>query len=250
MNDTTDAGTGATGQDEPPRGAPAATTETATPVESAAPADTATTTRAATGSWWRGRGELSIGLLALVGATLLTIGTVTMHVRGDQQPGPQFFPVIVILLLAGTGGWITVVNLLPRRDEPEVWHRPDVSEDLLADVSGTNTEVIALEARHRPRGRRGVRGARGTTANADPNSFDWRTFGLVLAAVVAFAVLLDPVGWVLSAALLFWVISYALGSTRPVFDIGVALLMSSLVQLAFSAGLGLTLPAGFIGRIF
>lgn len=190
------------------------------------------------GSWWTGRGELSVGLLALTAAALLIVGTVTMNVRGDQEPGPQFFPMIVIGLLLVTGGWVTVQALLPRRSPARVWHRPDISEDMLADVSGTNTELIKLDHLHAAAGAE------------EETTFDWRTFGLVLGAVVLFAVLLDPVGWICSAAILFWLIAYALGSRRPVFDIGVALALSSAVQLAFSAGLGLALPAGFFGWIF
>ena len=189
-------------------------------------------------SWWTGRGELSVALLALVAAALLIVGTVTMNVRGDQEPGPQFFPIIVICLLLVTGGWVTVQALLPRRSNARVWHRPDISEDMLADVSGTNTELIKLDHLHAAAGAE------------DETTFDWRTFGLVLGAVVLFAVLLNPVGWICSAAILFWLVSYALGSRRPVFDIGVAFILSSAVQLAFSAGLGLALPAGFFGWIF
>ena len=189
-------------------------------------------------SWWTGRGELSVGLLALVAAALLIVGTVTMNVRGEQEPGPQFFPVIVIGLLLFSGGWVTVQALLPRRSNTRGWHRPDISEDLLADVSGTNTELIKLDHLH----------AAGDAD--DETTFDWRTFGLVLGAVVLFAVLLNTVGWICSAAILFWLIAYALGSRRPIFDIGVALILSSAVQLAFSAGLGLALPSGFFGWIF
>lgn len=189
-------------------------------------------------SWWTGRGELSVGVLALVAAGLLILGTVTMDVRGQQQPGPQFFPIIVICLLLFSGGWVTIQALLPRRSRAEVWHRPDISEDMLADVSGTNTELIGLEAQH-------------SAANPDGQPrFDWRTFGLVLGALVLFAVLLEPVGWIFSAGILFWLISYALGSKRPFFDIGIALILSSAVQLAFSAGLGLVLPSGLIGWMF
>jgi putative tricarboxylic transport membrane protein len=191
-------------------------------------------------SWWRGRGDLAVGVPALIAAGFLLVGTVTMDVRGESEPGPQFFPIIVICLLVITGGWLTIGALLPRRAEPEVWHRPDISEDMLADLSGTNTEVIQLEASRR----------RSPTEDDGAPAFDWRTFGLVLGAVVVFAVMLEPVGWILSAALLFWVVAYALGSKRPVFDIGVGLLLSSLVQLAFGAGLGINLPAGFIGGIF
>ena len=55
----------------------------------------------------------------------------------------------------------------------------------------------------------------------------------MLASLVAFIVLLRPAGWIIAAALLFWGVSYALGSRRPVFDISVALVMSSLIQLIF-----------------
>lgn len=189
-------------------------------------------------SWWAGRGELSVGLLALVAAGLLIAGTVTMNVRGEQEPGPQFFPIIVICLLVVTGGWVTVQALLPRRSNVRVWHSPDISEDMLGDVAGTNTELIKLDHLH------------AATDQDDTTAFDWRTFGLVFGAVVLFAVLLNPVGWICSAAILFWLVAYALGSRRPIFDIGVSLVLSSAVQLAFSAGLGLALPAGFFGWIF
>ena len=49
------------------------------------------------------------------------------------------------------------------------------------------------------------------------------------------SLLLDPVGWIIAAAVLFWGVAYALGSRRPVFDIGVRLVMSSVIQLIFGA---------------
>ncbi len=77
----------------------------------------------------------------------------------------------------------------------------------------------------------------------------WRTVGLMLADVVAFVLLLEPLGWIISATMLFWMVAYALGSHRRFFDIGVGLLFSSIIQLAFGAGLGLSLPSGFIRGI-
>jgi putative tricarboxylic transport membrane protein len=78
---------------------------------------------------------------------------------------------------------------------------------------------------------------------------DWRTVGTLIGGVVAFVLLLEHLGWIISAAALFWLVAYALGSRRPVFDIGVGLLFSSIIQLAFGAALGLSLPSGFIGGI-
>ena len=61
--------------------------------------------------------------------------------------------------------------------------------------------------------------------------------------------LLRPAGWIIAAAVLFWGVAYALGSRRPVFDISVALVMSSVIQLTFGALLGLNLPAGFLAGV-
>jgi putative tricarboxylic transport membrane protein len=79
---------------------------------------------------------------------------------------------------------------------------------------------------------------------------DWKSLGIVFGAFLAFALLLVPVGWLLSAAVLFWCVSHALGSKRPLFDIGLALVFSSCIQLAFGAGLGLTLPGGILEGIY
>ena len=78
---------------------------------------------------------------------------------------------------------------------------------------------------------------------------DWRTVGLLVGGVVAFVLVLEPLGWIISAAALFWLVAYALGSRRPIFDMGVGLLFSSIIQLAFGAALGLSLPSGLVGGI-
>lgn len=49
---------------------------------------------------------------------------------------------------------------------------------------------------------------------------------------------------------MFWGVSIGLGSRRYVFDAAIALLVSSAVQIAFSAGLGLTLPGGILAEVF
>lgn len=90
-------------------------------------------------------------------------------------------------------------------------------------------------------------------AQADPDTahpLDWKSVAMTVGAVVVFILILELAGWIISAAVLFWIIARAFGSRRPIFDIGVALLLASVIQLLFSAGLGLSLPAGFVGRIF
>ncbi|MBD4582893.1 tripartite tricarboxylate transporter TctB family protein, partial [Xanthomonas citri pv. citri] len=67
---------------------------------------------------------------------------------------------------------------------------------------------------------------------------------------LAFAVLLPWLGWILAGALLFWCVTRAFGAPHPVFDILVALFVSSLAYLGFAVALGLTLPSGILGGGF
>ncbi|UYQ77793.1 tripartite tricarboxylate transporter TctB family protein [Glutamicibacter sp. JL.03c] len=85
---------------------------------------------------------------------------------------------------------------------------------------------------------------------ADPQGYrsysDWKTVSLVAAGFLAFALLLVPAGWLISASLLFWTVAFALGSKNRARDLGIAVVFSSAIQLAFGAALGLNLPSGIL----
>jgi hypothetical protein len=187
-------------------------------------------------SFWSGRSELVVPALVLCLAGFLTYGTASMKVMGTSVPGPQFFPTIVCVLLYLMAG-IHVAQILRTRrfpDESSESHSADFSTDLLADLSATDSKEI-----YGPSGRP-VLGGR-------PRAYsDWKTLGMVAGSVAAFIVALPLLGWILSAAGLFWVVCRALGSNRPLFDLSVSVLFSSAIQLAFNAGLGLNLPSGFL----
>ena len=210
-------------------------------------------------SWWRGRRELlMVGVLVALGALLL-IGTVTMNVLGDSLPGPQFFPVIIgvlALALALALAVDVVRNPESPRDAEEEGFRGDFSADMLHDISGlpgpgedgAPTAVTAavkvddIQAAIDDADRTDAERAAAAAAAKNPAS-DLKTLGLALLAMVVFVTVLRFVGWVIAAAALFWVISRLLGSRRPILDIGIALLVSSVVQLIFGGLLGLSLPA-------
>lgn len=84
------------------------------------------------------------------------------------------------------------------------------------------------------------------TSDAGPGT-DWKALAIVVGSFVVFVAILQPLGWIVSAAVLFWGVARGLGSSKPGTDIVVALGASCVVQLAFSAGLGLRLPAGIFG---
>jgi len=187
-----------------------------------------------TRSFWTGRSELVVVALLYLLAILLTIGTATMNVLGEAAPGPRFFPVIVCVLLYLTATALAI-SVLRQPHLPDTDSHPghgEFSADMLSDLGHVTEERTEVhEAGLSPRWR---------------TYSDWKTLGQIFGAAAVFIVLLHVVGWVLSAAFLFWVVCRALGSRRPVFDLGVALLLSSVIQLAFNAGLGLPLPPGFL----
>ena len=79
---------------------------------------------------------------------------------------------------------------------------------------------------------------------------DWSAVLWSVAGFLVFALTIEVLGWILAAALLFWAVARGVGSRRPLFDISLALLLSSAIYLAFSVGLGLNLPSGVLGGGF
>ncbi|SCG41348.1 tripartite tricarboxylate transporter TctB family protein [Micromonospora humi] len=78
---------------------------------------------------------------------------------------------------------------------------------------------------------------------------DWRTVLLLIAAFVVNAVLIEPLGWVISGALLFWGSAFALGNRHHVRNLVIAVALSLITFYAFAIGLGVNLPAGVLQGI-
>ncbi|GAA1754853.1 tripartite tricarboxylate transporter TctB family protein [Kocuria aegyptia] len=79
---------------------------------------------------------------------------------------------------------------------------------------------------------------------------DWSAVVWSAAGFLVFALTIEFLGWILAAAVLFWAVARGFGSRRALFDISLALVLSSAIYLAFSAGLGLNLPSGILGGGF
>src|SRR5215211_6669567 len=78
---------------------------------------------------------------------------------------------------------------------------------------------------------------------------DWRTIGLLAAAFVANALLIEPLGWVFSGAILFWGSAFALGSRHYIRDVVIAFVLSIGSWYVFALGLGIVLPPGILRGI-
>lgn len=188
-----------------------------------------TTTQSATGtaraqsatSGPKSKGELIVAALVAVMGTLLLVGTATMEVPGTSgYLGPQFFPLVVGLLLLALSALLLVQHL---RGVPA--HKAGDQQEASGDENGGQAE-----------------------ANGAP-SIDWKPLGIVVATLVLFVLLLEPLGWLIAGAGLFFGVSYALGGRRVLHDIGISFVLSSTAQLGFSTGLGVALPAGILGGV-
>ncbi|WP_193627254.1 tripartite tricarboxylate transporter TctB family protein [Brevibacterium sp. CFH 10365] len=189
--------------------------------------------------FWQRSEFVIVGILLAVGTTLI-VGSLTMDILGNSVPGPEFVPRILGILLIANA--LVLAIDVYRRPEPEqasgVPDRANFSTDMLHDLGQMEDAEDSVR-------RVGDRG------NPDEKRMhsDWKTIGIVLVACIGFVALLEPVGWILSAAALFWVIARALGSVHPIMDIWVAVFLSSIIQLIFGGLLGLPLPAGIIGGL-
>jgi len=96
------------------------------------------------------------------------------------------------------------------------------------------------------------RGSSGTveSEDADPTlPTDWRTVGLLVLALLAYLVLIERAGFIIASAVLFVMAAFAMGSRHLVRDVVIGIVMATILYLAFSRGLGLSLPAGVLKGI-
>lgn len=95
-----------------------------------------------------------------------------------------------------------------------------------------------------------LRGGRGEMEAAEDvdvsRASDWRTLALLSAVFLGHAFVLEPLGFPVAAALLFFGVAAALGSRRWARDAAIAVVLAVLVFVVFARGLGVGLPAGVL----
>lgn len=89
-----------------------------------------------------------------------------------------------------------------------------------------------------------ISGWRGTFPVPEPQAFG--PVAIILAGLVAQVLLLRPAGFILSSAVMFVAVAFALGERRLQFTVPSALVLATLVWLVFDRLLKLTLPQSFL----
>ena len=168
-------------------------------------------TEGATGSrGWEGRSELGVALGLAVVAVVVIVDALQLP-ESLTTRGPVG-PRTVPLVVAGL---LLVVAVLLARDVLRGGRgEPEGGEDI--DLTGGS---------------------------------DWRTIGLLTAAFVANAVLIERVGWPVSGAILFWGVAFALGSRHHIRNAVIAFTLSIGTWYLFVLGLDVSLPVGILDGI-
>lgn len=169
--------------------------------------------------------NLTMPAVLVAFATYLLVGILTMKVpEGTAFPGPQFFPT---LIAAGLYLFAAVLAVGAVRE-----HRAE--DDAAASAAAAPVAPASASTPEEPAVPRTVR--------VDVRSLAW-----VVGSFLVFALVLNILGWIIAAGLLFWCIARGFGSTRWLFSLVVGLTVSSLSYIAFDMALGMSLPSGILG---
>lgn len=178
---------------------------------------------------------LGMALVVLGIAVFLTVGLLTMVVPATAKaPGPRVFP-IMITVLAYVVGVLMFITAFFKRSEQDAATEPATesavaraaTEAAQGDETPELPEVVGeVEA-----------------------PVSWRYVGLLTAVFLVCTFLLEPLGWLVVAAAMFFGVTIALGARPGVRVLAIAVIMAALIQLIFAGLLGLGLPTGFIGAL-
>lgn len=172
------------------------------------------------GLTFRGYGSLTVaGILALFTAYVV-YGIFTMDVpESAQSPGPKLYPTILaVLSTAIVIGLVIDAVRNPEDDRGMRYNAPVGEEQSESTIPVQQTNKRGLAA--------------------------------VIGAFILFLLIMEPVGWIISATFLFWAFAQAIGGKSWLLNVAVGLVVACGIQVGFSMGLGLALPSGVLGGIF
>lgn len=158
--------------------------------------------------------------------------------KSENSPSEGF---AIPLVLVAIGCYLTYGLVTMEVPESASWPGPRMFPTIVTVLLFVVASCMGIQAI------RGYLKQKTTDPQSKKHNLDWTAVLIVAATFLVFALILIPLGWILSGALLFWGVAVGLGSRSWLKDALISLAVSSLVQVAFSAGLGLNLPSGILG---
>lgn len=165
----------------------------------------------------RALGALIIPVVLLVVGIALVTGIVTMEETGDGGVfGPKAFPWLIAALCFVVAALMTLQVLRPSAATPT------------ADPGDEADEILDGEPEA-------------------PAGTNWRAVIIVVAGVLLFILMLEPIGWLISATLLFGIVAAGMGARNHAVSLVAGLGLAAAIQLVFSGLLGIYIPPGILG---
>jgi putative tricarboxylic transport membrane protein len=93
-------------------------------------------------------------------------------------------------------------------------------------------------------------GFRGVDEEAEVHlPMDWVAFAWVSGGIIAYGVLVEPLGFIFASTILFVMVARGFNSRRWLMNAITGLILAAFVFAIFNYGLGLTLPAGILKAV-
>jgi putative tricarboxylic transport membrane protein len=93
-------------------------------------------------------------------------------------------------------------------------------------------------------------GFRGVDEEAEVHlPMDWPSFAWVSGGIIAYGLVIEHAGFILSSTILYVAVARGFHSRRWLLNAAVGLVLAAIVFAIFNYGLGLTLPVGVLGKI-
>ena len=154
----------------------------------------------------------------LVAAALVIIGTVIIYqtqdirvVKAMAKVSPRAIPNLV-------GGGLVVIGF---------WYAADIIRHPHVIGAGEDDEDVDIDA-----------------------PTDWGVLIAIGLALAAFAILMQPAGFVLASAALFTISATGMGDRRVWLNAIIGLILGAIVYISFDSWLGVRLPGGITESIF
>ena len=169
----------------------------------------------------RAAAEIILGLgIAALGAFILYETQAIRVIPIYAKVGPKDIPILIGAILAALGlalawqGWRA--KPAPRLDPPAVMDAPGSQLDA-PGTGGASTE--------------------------------WMPLAAIAIGLTQQILLFEILGFVPTAAILFFCVSFGFGSRKYLRDIGIAIALALVAYVGFVHALGLNLPAGVLGGV-
>lgn len=175
-----------------------------------APLDEQQQTRIPTG-WARWSELLVAAALVVIGGIILIQTQDIRIVKSMSQVSPRVIPYGVGTILIALGAWYAI----------DIVRHPHVIS------AGEDDEDVDLEA-----------------------PTDWSVLGFIALALAAFALLMQPAGFIVASAALFTISSTGMGSRKVLLNVGIGLILGAIIYVVFDRWLGVRLPGGITEPLF